>query len=326
MSSKIPAKFIDEDDTSDEDDTNDTNDIVPVNKPVVKKVFKSIIGDKQITDYIFANTNTYSFKTWHQCFSDKKVNLRALVFNPTWYEFFDIIETKPYYEGMERILSKILTKNNESILPHAELVFNMLNMLSPKRIKVVIMGQDPYPGISKIDGKSIPQAMGFSFSVPLNFPKPPSLDNIYKNLLEFKHVAKIPESGCLSYWILQGCFMVNASFTTIHTKKNVHKEIWKNFTDDLLTYINNNCTNVVFAVWGSEAHKICQNIDPLRHHIITSSHPSPLAYDKTFSGLSYGKNKKQVTYQPFKSIDHFGKINDYLKTVNKREIIWDLCW
>ena len=206
-------------------------------------------------------------------------------------------------------------------------MFNTFNVLSPKQIKVVIIGQDPYPGANKINGKLIPQAMGFSFSVPLNYPKPRSLEKIYENLLEFEHIKKIPNGGCLAPWILQGCFMINATLTTFYIKKNVHKNTWKFFTDDLLEYINSKCENIVFAVWGAQAHQLCQNIDPYKHHIITSSHPSPLGYDKTFSGFTYGKNKnpkERVTYQPFKSTDHFGRINTYLKSVGKKEIMWDL--
>jgi len=257
------------------------------------------------------------------------VKLRSLIFNPAWNDFFDTIERKPYYAGMERILSDYLTKTKEEIVPFAELVFNMFNILSPKQIKAVFIGQDPYPGINKINEKMIPEAMGVSFSVPLHYPKPPSLSNIYKNLLEFGHIKKIPESGCLSAWILQKCFMINASFTTFHCKKNAHRNTWKNFTDDLLAYINDNCINVVFVVWGKDAHILCQNIDPYKHQIITSSHPSPLGYDKTFKGFGYGKIKKQcdrkeVVYPPFKNTDHFGRINAYLASVGKSEIMWDM--
>lgn len=321
-------KFMDEDEESD-DDTN-TN-VKTVQPKIINKVKKnhSIIGDKPLTDYIFANVDHYSFKTWQQCFPDNQVNLRSLIFNPGWNEFFDIVEKRPYYKGMERILSNIITKNQETIIPHAELVFNAFNILSPKQIKIVIIGQDPYPSATKINGKLIPEAMGVSFSVPLNYAKPMSLANIYKNLLDFKHIEKIPTTGCLAPWILQGCFMINAALTTVFTKKNAHKEIWKNFTNDLLAYLDSKCKNIVFDIWGKDAHLLCQNIDPIKHHIITSSHPSPLGCNQIFSGVTYGKgknykDKKKVVYPSFITTDHFGRINSYLKSVNKREIFWDL--
>lgn len=284
---------------------------------------------RPITDYIFADANYYAFKTWKDCFPDNMVNLRSLIFNPSWYEFFNMVEKKPYYREIEKILSDYLDKGKDTILPYAELVFNSLNVLSPKNIKVVFIGQDPYPDVIKIGNKYIPQAMGFSFSVPKNFPKPPSLNNIYENLVEFGHIHKIPESGCLAPWILQGCFMINAAFTTFYGRKNSHRTIWRNFTIDLLSYINQICKNLVFLVWGKDAHMLCLDINPQSHMIITSSHPSPLSYDKVLHGYVYGESKfpgerTRAIYQPFKSVDHFGRMNKYLTSVGKSEIFLDI--
>lgn len=315
------------------DDEEYKNDESLIKKNIKKKDIscniKPIIGNRPTIEYILPNANNYSYKTWNQCFPNKKVILRSLIFNPAWYDFFDIIQNKPYYKKMEKILSDLLEKDNETILPYAELVFNAFNILSPKKIRVVIIGQDPYPGAEKISGKMIPQATGFCFSTPLNYPKPSSLRNIYNNLLTYGHVNKIPEWGCLSMWVVQGCFMINATLTTFYKKICVHKNIWKSFTDDLLSYIDEKCKNVVFLVWGKEAHMMCKYIDPYKHHIITSSHPSPLACDKTFNGYSYGslkneRDRKEVTYQSFSSIDHFGRVNNYLKTIGQKEIIWNL--
>ena len=317
--------FMDEDEESDDDEVV----IKKAVSTVKATIHKPIIGDRLLSEYIYANANKYSFKTWQQCFPDKKVSLRSLIFNPAWNEFFDIVEKKPYFNGLERILSSYLTKNEYTILPYAELVFNAFNVLSPNQIKVVILGQDPYPGGEKINGKLIPAAMGFSFSAPLNFPKPKSLENIYNNLKEFGHIKKIPDSGCLAYLIMQGCFMINSAFTTFYGKSNVHKETWKSFTFDLMLYLNTKLNNVVFVAWGADAHRLCLNIDPQKHRITTSSHPSPFSFANTFSGKAYGyvKNpadRKDITYPPFKSTDHFGRINEYLISVNKKEIIWDI--
>ena len=320
----------------DDDEESDDDDYVPTTKKQTNKkqfaassTIEPIIGDRPMIDYILPDANKYSYKSWPQCFPDKKVVLRSLIFNPGWNEFFNIIEKKPYFKNMESILSDCLSKGNETILPYAELVFNTLNVLAPNQIVVVIIGQDPYPGANKINGKLIPQATGFSFSVPLNYPKPESLKNIYSNMLLYSHINKIPESGCLSSLVIQGCFMINATLTTYYTKRNVHKNIWKNFTDDLLAYINKSCKNVVFMVWGKDAHIMCKYIDPYKHHIITSSHPSPLGFNKTFNGYAYGpvkneRDRKEVTYPPFQTTDHFGRVNSYLKSVSKREIFWDL--
>ncbi len=316
---------MDEDEESDDDDE-------PVKKKVIttkKSSVTPIIGDKNIVCYIRPDANNYDFKSWKQCFPKNQVSLRSLVFNTAWDDFFDMIERKPYFKKMESILSKYLEDNTQTILPHAELVFNAFNVLSPNNISVVIIGQDPYPGAEKINGKYIPQATGFCFSAPANYPKPLSLKNIYENLLNFGHIRSIPSSGCLSSWVMQGCFMVNASLTTFYKFKNNHRTTWKLFTDDLITYLNKKCDKVVFLVWGKDAHIACKRVDPNNHCIITSSHPSPLGFDKTMNGWSYGNYKDErdrinLTYQPFKIIDHFGKVNDYLKSVGKNEIFWDL--
>lgn len=311
------------------DESDSDTDIIPDKKILVKREYtEPIIGKISAINYVIPNAHNYIFKSWTDCFPDKKINLRSLIFNPSWYDFFDIVEKKPYYQKIEKILSESLGKKN-LILPHAELVFNSLNILSPERISIVIIGQDPYPGGDQINGKFVPHACGFSFSVPMHSPKPSSLGNIYKNLLHYKHIRKIPESGCLSPLVMQGCFMINATLTTIHMKKNEHENVWRQFTDDLVEYINRKCNNIVWLVWGKFAHCKCKSVNPDVHHIVTSSHPSPLAYDKTFSGQTYGdfkneRDRKHVTYQPFRDTDHFGKANAYLKSVGKQEILWDL--
>lgn len=327
--------FLDADEESDDDELDEhiktkiSKPIKKTYKPVKKNVIPCSFPPRPVSDYLFADAETYSFKSWGQCFPNNKVSLRSLVTNPAWNEFFDIVEQKPYFKGMERILSDYVAAKKETILPYAELTFNSLNVLSPHQIKVVITGQDPYFNVNKINDVSIPQAMGFSFSVPKNYPKPPSLQNIYKNLEDFGHVKKKPESGCLAYWVAQGCFMINAAFTTFFGKPNAHKDLWRDFTNDLLAYVNTKCENIVFLVWGAFAHNLCINIDPYKHHIITSSHPSPLAVDKTFNGYIYGKSKnprdrKPASYSSFKSTDHFGRVNTYLASVNKPQILWDL--
>lgn len=319
---KLKEDLSDEEVSDFMDDESD-EELIPI-VPIKRSVCKSILPKRLVIDYIFANTKTYNFRTWSECFPDNSVRLRSLIVNPAWNEFFDKIEKKPYYENMERIISGYL-KKKESIVPHAELVFNVFNALSPDQIQVVIIGQDPYPGANTFEKKEIPQAMGFSFSVPLNYPKPPSLNNIYSNLLEFGHIRKIPNGGCLASWILQGVFMMNSSLTTfIGNRNHPHKDLWKNFSADLIDYINKKCKNVVFLVWGKPAHLMCSNLDPYKHCIVTSSHPSPYAYAETVTGNTYGKNRKPTTYPSFKSTDHFGRMNEYLKSVGKKEIFLDL--
>lgn len=290
---------------------------------------KNVLNENRpFYDYLFINAKNYKFKTWKECFPDNKVNIRKLLFNKNWDPFFDLIEKKSYFNEMNKLLSDYIA-NGKIILPYAELVFNIFNVLSPKDIKVVFLGQDPYPGMKQMYDKIIPQAMGFSFSVPLNYPKPMSLNNIFGNLLDYKHIEKIPDTGCLIMWVLQGCFMLNSSLTTFFSEMNAHKKLWEKFTNDLLEYLNDNFKNIIFLAWGKSAHMMCQKIDPYKHYIITSSHPSPMSFNKNFTGLTYSKNKnkfekKEVTYPSFNKVDHFGRINEYLKKKNKTPIIWDL--
>jgi uracil-DNA glycosylase len=321
--------FLDDDEESDESDSDVTVHKKKINNQNKKIKIKPIIGNRCLAIYIMPDANNYNFKSWKECFPNKKVSLRSLMFNGAWNEFFDIIEKKPYFKKMEDILSKHLERDGQIILPHAELLFNAFNVLSPKKISAVIIGQDPYPGAEKINGKFIPQASGYCFSAPANFPKPLSLNNIYENLLQFGHIRSIPQSGCLSSWVLQGCFMINASLTTFYQEKNSHRIIWKNFTDDLIAYINKTCNNIVFLVWGKDAHVVCKHVDPTKHYITTSSHPSPLAYDKSMTGWAYGhfkdeRDRTQLTFPSFRSTDHFGRANNYLKSVGKKEFLWDL--
>lgn len=315
-SKPIKKKFMDESEESDDDSNEIVNNITSA-QPLMQK--------RSPMDYLFTiNGSPYPFKPWIQYFpKQSQIKLRSLLINPAWNEFFDSVMNKKYFADIEDALSKQL-KQEGTILPYAELVFNIFNVVSPKKIKVVFIGQDPYIKTFNHNNQTIPQAMGFSFSVPPNCPIPPSLHNIYKNLEKFDHINSYPKSGCLSAWVLQGCFMMNAAFTTIMNISNAHKDLWTDFSVDLIKYINANCDNIVFVAWGTFAHKLCLNIDPKRHYIITSTHPSPHSCNNKFDGVEYGNINAEITYPSFNSVDHFGKINKYLGFVNKEEILWDL--
>lgn len=279
-------------------------------------------------EYLFINIKTYNFKKWSEYFPNNKVDIRYLIFNKDWSEFFDQIENKPYISVINNILSECIA-DKTILVPDAELVFNSLNVISPKDIKVIFIGQDPYIRLQEIDGKIIPQAIGLSFSLPIGYSKTPSLDNIYKNLIKFKHIKRIPNYGCLATWAIQGCFFLNAALTTVSGKSNAHKSIWEEFTKDIITYLSNKFQNLIFIAWGLNAHYIVLNVNPKQHLILTSSHPSPYSFSNNFQGWTYEPNKilnlrKRVTYPSFSSFDHFGKINEHLKKNNKMPILWDI--
>lgn len=317
-------KFMDEKGDS---ESEEGDDIAEQDEP--QKTFEGnmkLLDVRPYTNYIFPSVTNYTFKPWDKFFTAGKVDLTQLVFNVKWFDFFEEVSKNRYFSNIQEILLKTIEKKH-TIVPYPELVFNALNVLSPEKIKVVIIGQDPYFNTTNINGKNIPQAMGCSFSVPIGYPKPPSLTNIYKNLLEYGHISVIPESGNLSFWLIQGCLMINAALTTLLGKPNAHRDTWKEFTKDLIKYISSKCENVVFLAWGKDAHMICLNVDQTKHKIITSSHPSPYSYTSEFSGFEYGldiKTRKQITYPSFQSTNHFGLANEYLDSVDKTGILWDL--
>lgn len=162
-------------------------------------------------------------------------------------------------------------------------------------IKVVIIGQDCYHG----EG----QAMGLSFSVPKGIKIPPSLRNIYKELYEGE---KIPEHGDLTQWAEQGVLLLNAALTVKPKAPGSHLKLWKPVTDNIIKKLSSEKTDLVFILWGNFAKKKIKLIDVNKHHILTSSHPSPLSANR---GGWWG-NK------------HFKKCNQILESKGKDKINW----
>lgn len=266
---------------------------------------------RQYLEYVFVNINNYNFVTWDKYFPDGKVKLRKLCINPAWDKFFD--QNEETIADLEKALTQKL-KENKNIVPYPELIFNSLNILSPKSIKVVFLGQDPYIGKQ--------QAMGLSFSVPNGFaPLPPSLKNIYANMKNFGHIREIPDTGLLSGWAVQGCFMINTSLTTVLGTSNAHSDAYGAYSDAHIEYINNNCDNIVFLAWGKYAHSVCTVVDHKKHKVIYSSHPSPYSAASKVNGFLDGK---KIIHPSFEENDHFGLVNKHLKSVGKDPILWDI--
>ena len=280
----------------------------------------------------------YSVMSWIEKYPDCMVRLERLKIHESYAEWYNSEEFDDNAQVIDCVLKAAL-KDNENILifPYPDLVFNALNLTPLDEIKVVILGQDPYPSyeLSKNPlrdslrdplGKSwdrkrksekipsiIPQAMGLSFSVPLGFSIPSSLSNIYANLLKFKHIEKMPNYGDLTSWANQGCLLLNSTLTVECGKKNEHEYLYEDLTDDLIKFISNKTKNIVFVLWGAFAAKKQKLIDEKRHKILISSHPS---------GLSCHKPMKN--YPSFAEFDHFGEINLYLRAHCKTPIIWEL--
>lgn len=216
----------------------------------------------------------------------------------TWQDVLAKEKAKPYFQN---ILSTLKEERlaGKTIYPTAENCFNAFRYTPLETIKVVILGQDPYHGPG--------QAHGLSFSVPPGVQPPPSLQNIFKELMTDCHIPK-PKHGCLIPWAKQGVFLLNSFLSVEAHKAHSHGHLgWDTFTDHVIAQINKHTEHVVFLLWGSAAKKKSALIDQHRHLVLTSTHPSPLSAHRGFLGCH-----------------HFSKANDYLQQHDRSPIDWSL--
>ncbi len=205
---------------------------------------------------------------------------------------------KPYFAQIVQFIKQEKAAG-KTIFPKGEDMFAAFNTTPFNKIKVVILGQDPYHGPG--------QAHGLCFSVQKGMIIPPSLKNIYKELAADIGFVP-PDHGCLSAWAEQGVFMLNASLTVEQAKPNSHSKIgWATFTDAVIKLISARRENIVFLLWGKFAQAKMLYIDHQKHHILTAAHPSPFS-----------------AYNGFYGCKHFSKTNDYLKSFGKEVINWQL--
>ncbi len=213
--------------------------------------------------------------------------------NNDWNNVLTIESQKNYFNS----LSNSLEKREKKIFPPEELIFNIFKTCPIAKIKVVILGQDPYHG----EG----QANGFSFSVNKGIKTPPSLKNIYKELNNDLSIP-IPNHGDLSSWVEQGVFLLNAGLTVDANEANSHLKLgWQTFTDNIIKHISSETKNTVFILWGGFARKKKLMIDHSKHLIIESAHPSPLS-----------------AYNGFWDSKPFSKTNDYQLSKGLEQVNW----
>ena len=183
------------------------------------------------------------------------------------------------------------------IFPPAKLIFNAFDHCPFDKVKVVILGQDPYHGVG--------QANGLCFSVNIGIPFPPSLLNIFKEI-QNDLGTPIPQDGDLTRWSDQGVLLLNATLTVRAAQAGSHqKRGWEEFTDAAIRELAARRSGLVFILWGSYAQKKGAFIDRNKHLVLTSPHPSPLS-----------------AYQGFFGNHHFSTANKYLKEQGKSEINW----
>ncbi len=173
-----------------------------------------------------------------------------------------------------------LVESQIEFYPLVEQIFNALNFCAIDDVKIVILGQDPYHG----EG----QAEGLSFSVPIGQKIPPSLKNIYKELVSDLNI-NLPQHGNLLKWAQQGVLLLNAILTVLPNKPGSHQNLgWQNFTDQIIRSVSNKNCNVVFMLWGKFAQtKIAKIENTERHLVLCAAHPSPLGAYKGFFGCKH---------------------------------------
>lgn len=200
---------------------------------------------------------------------------------------------KPYFENLKKQL--FFEYKQKNIRPDIEKIFKAFELCSFENLKVVILGQDPYHNVG--------QAHGLSFSVPENIEKPPSLVNIFKELSNDLNI-KTPINGCLEPWAKQGILLLNAFLTVELHKPLSHSKIgWDIFTDNAIKKISDLKENVVFLLWGTFAKNKKFLVDPKKHYILTSAHPSPLSVFKFFGCKHFSKTNEFLISQKIPTID-----------------------
>lgn len=195
---------------------------------------------------------------------------------PSWKAKLIDEFSKPYMIKLKEFLKTEIDKG-KVIYPKPSEYFEAFSKTPLDKVKVVILGQDPYHGPG--------QAHGLCFSVQKNVPVPPSLQNIYKELKDDIVGFEIPKHGNLTSWAEQGVLLLNATLTVERSAAASHqKKGWEEFTDAVLKVLNASETPKVFILWGSSAQKKGEFIDTKKHLVIKAVHPSPLSVHRGFFG------------------------------------------
>ncbi|WP_028786998.1 uracil-DNA glycosylase [Terrimonas ferruginea] len=216
----------------------------------------------------------------------------------SWKKVLHAEFSKPYFQNIILHLKTEKTQG-KTIYPPGPFIFNAFNTTPLSKVKVVILGQDPYHGPG--------QAHGLCFSVQNGVPAPPSLVNIFKELRDDIGM-EIPMHGNLTRWAEQGVFLLNASLTVRAGEPMSHAKIgWATFTDEVIKTISAECAHVVFLLWGKFAQEKSALIDGTKHLILKAAHPSPLSAHNGFLGCK-----------------HFSKTNEYLMQQGIPPVDWQL--
>jgi uracil-DNA glycosylase len=230
----------------------------------------------------------------------KKMNVKI---EASWQALLSDEFEKPYFQEILSFL-ECERKSWKIIYPEQKNIFTAFEYTPVDKLKVVILGQDPYHGAG--------QAHGLSFSVQKWAKIPPSLKNIYKELEnEWFYgtgtwLVPVPSHGNLTHWADQGVLLLNSILTVEAWKPASHWKIgWENFTDSVIEKISENCDGIIFLLWGNFARSKKALIDEHKHHILESPHPSPFS-----------------AHRGFLWNNHFKKVNEIISRQGKKNIKW----
>ncbi|HOB27662.1 MAG TPA: uracil-DNA glycosylase [Bacteroidales bacterium] len=214
----------------------------------------------------------------------------------SWLEVLKDEFQQPYFIEIKKFLLE--DKKKYRVFPPGQLIFNAFNLTPFDKVKIVIIGQDPYHGYG--------QAHGLCFSVPKGIAKPPSLQNIFKELKEDLNINP-PDHGDLTGWARQGVFLLNAILTVRENTPESHRNIgWENFTNAAIKNLSDKKEHLVFMLWGAYAQEKEKLIENTKHLILKAAHPSPFSANRGFFGCH-----------------HFSKANQYLIANSIDPIKWE---
>jgi len=217
---------------------------------------------------------------------------------PSWKEQLQEEFAHDYMQALRGFLDDE-KQQGKVIYPQSNEYFGALNLTPFKRVKVVVLGQDPYHGAG--------QAHGLCFSVPPGITPPPSLVNIYKELSSDLGIPR-PEHGCLVSWAMQGVLLLNSVLSVEDSHAASHQgRGWEQFTDKVIAQVNEHAEHVVFILWGNYAQKKGAFIDSSKHLVLQAPHPSPLSAHRGFFGQK-----------------PFSRTNEYLISRGREPIEWKL--
>ena len=216
----------------------------------------------------------------------------------SWSHLLGKENQKPYFQLLKNKLNTFLSNHNTKVFPSEDEVFNAFKLCDFNQVKVVILGQDPYPTMG--------HAHGLSFSVKEHVkPLPKSLNNIFKALSNDLNQTP-PVHGDLTHWAQQGVLLLNAVLTVEEGKPDSHKGIgWEQFTNAVIQNLSNEKQHLVFLLWGAKAQAKKVLIDTQKHYVLMAPHPSPLS-----------------AYRGFFDCKHFSKTNEYLAKNRISMINW----